>query len=169
MQLFNKSATVSGLSDLTFFDKTNVLLTFAIASFAAIEGYSTFERMDLEQKAHKIHDARSELEKAYGPLYTIVNKNLPAEDVKNDFWLDFDERKRINEIFATYPFMFSQPLYEFWQERIRHYEQTDKSSSLSQEDFNIDLSGYKELRNIINEEYAKRVKRYNELIEKEQI
>ena len=61
-----------GLSGLTFMDKTTILLTFALAVFAAIEGFSTYRRASTEAKRHQVEDARNELEKAYGPLYTCL-------------------------------------------------------------------------------------------------
>ena len=103
-QMTGYSGHISVLSDLTFMDKTTLLLTFALAAFAAVEGFSTFKRASTEAKRHQIEDARNELEKAYGPLYTLLNKTTKAED--SAFWLDFEERRRINEIIATYPFMF---------------------------------------------------------------
>ena len=86
-QLTGYSGHISVLSDLTFMDKTTLLLTFALASFAAVEGFSTFKRASMESKRDQIEDARNELEKAYGPLYTLLNK--PAKSENSAFWLDF--------------------------------------------------------------------------------
>ena len=109
-------------SGLTFMDKTSLLLTFSIAVFAAIEGYATFKRAEMELNRHRISDARNELEKAYGPLYTLLNKTKPSSTEEDAFWLDYEEREKVDAIFATYPFMFSAEINSLWQEKIRNYK-----------------------------------------------
>jgi hypothetical protein len=145
-------------------DKTTLLLTFALASFAAVEGFSTFKRASSESKRDQIEDARNELEKAYGPLYTLLNK--PAKSENSAFWLDFEERRRINEIIATYPFMFPSQIIKVWQEKIRNLASALETSDLKSAKYEVNLEVYLELRNLINEEYNRRVKNYRELLEK---
>jgi hypothetical protein len=163
-QLTGYSGHVSVLSDLTFMDKTTLLLTFALASFAAIEGFSTFKRASMEFKRDQIEDARNELEKAYGPLYTLLNK--PTKSESSAFWVDFEERRRINEIIATYPFMFPSQIIELWQQKIRNLASTLETSDLKSAKYEVNLDVYLELRNLINEEYNRRVKNYRNLLEK---
>jgi thymidylate synthase ThyX len=163
-QLTGYSGRISVLSDLTFMDKTTLLLTFALASFAAVEGFSTFKRASMESKREQIEDARNELEKAYGPLYTILNK--PAKSENSAFWLDFEERRRINETIATYPFMFPSQIIELWQQKIRNLTSTLETSNLKAAKYEVNLDVYLELRNLINEEYNRKVKNYRELLEK---
>ncbi len=62
------------LSEVKFEQKTDLILTFSIAIFAAIEGYAMYMRFKMEENQHQVSDARNELEKAYGPLYTILKK-----------------------------------------------------------------------------------------------
>lgn len=160
-QIFARN--VPFLSSMGFTDKITVLLTFALASFAAVEGYSTFLRTSLEAKWHKIEDARNELEKAYGPLYTLLNKITSSSDEKKGFWLEFDERKKLDEIMATYPFMFSSQINELWQQKIRKLgTQLGNSDVKSMHEINLDV--YVELRNLINAEYARKVNEYHELL-----
>jgi hypothetical protein len=163
-QLTGYSGHISVLSDLTFMDKTTILLTFALASFAAVEGFSTFKRASSEAKRHLIEDARNELEKAYGPLYTLLNKSAKVENTV--FWLDFDERKKVNEIMATYPFMFPSKITELWQQKIRNLTPKFDSSDLKSTKYEVNLDVYLELRNMINEEYSHKLKDYRELLEK---
>jgi hypothetical protein len=151
------------LSQLSFMDKITVLLTFALASFAAVEGYSTFSRVSLEAKWHKIEDARNELEKAYGPLYTLLNKITSSSDDKKGFWLEFDERKKLDDIMATYPFMFPSQINDLWQQKIRKLGSLLGNSDVkSAHEINLDV--YVELRNLINAEYARKVNEYHELL-----
>ena len=162
-QLTGYSGHISVLSDLTFMDKTTILLTFALAAFAAIEGFSTFKRASTETKRHRIEDARNELEKAYGPLYTLLNKSSTTDSTL--FWIDFDERRKINEVMATYPFMFPSQITELWQQKIRNLTSTLDSSDLKSMKYEMNLDVYLELRNMINEEYDLRVKNYRKLLE----
>jgi len=156
-------SNVPGLSSMSFMDKTTVLLTFALASFAAVEGYSTFMRASMETKWHKLEDARNELEKAYGPLYTLLNKITSSSDEKKGFWLEFDERKKVDEIMATYPFMFSSQISELWQQKIRKLGTLLGTSDVrSVQEINLDV--YVELRNLINSEYARKVTEYHKLL-----
>ncbi len=81
-------------------------------------------------------------------------------------WLEFEDRRKIDEIMATYPFMFSPMVYSFWQEKIRNPQEMIKDSSLDPRGGSIDLKAYAELGRLINEEYAQRVNKYHNLIEK---
>ena len=162
-ELTGYSGHISVLSDLTFMDKTTLLLTFALASFAAIEGFSTFKRTSTELRRSRLEDARNELEKAYGPLYMLLNKPSKAEAAA--LWLDFDERKKIDEIIATYPFMFPTKITDMWQQKIRNRTPTLESSGTTSANYEVNLDVYIELRNMINEEYASKVKNYRELLE----
>ncbi len=164
--LFDPSFTIPGLSELKIAEKTDMMLTFTIAVFAAIEGYSMFKRAFLEDKRFKVDDASSEIEKAYGPLYTLLNKVAPSESGKNSFWLEFEERKKIDEIMATYPFMFPQKINEFWQQKIRKPQSLVQTSNLDLAGLGIDLGAYLEFRKMVNAEYDLRVEKYRELIEK---
>ncbi|MGA2524333.1 MAG: hypothetical protein ABSF65_09325 [Candidatus Bathyarchaeia archaeon] len=163
-QLTGYSGHISVLSDLTFMDKTTILLTFALAVFAAIEGFSTFKRASTEAKRHQIEDARNELEKAYGPLYMVLNKTSNSENT--GFWLDFEERKKIDETIATYPFMFPQQITELWQQKIRKLKSTLDHSNLKSAKYEMNLDAYLELKTMINEEYDRRLGKYRELLEK---
>lgn len=160
------STHIPVLSDLDFDKKTNLTLTFSIAIFAAIEGYAMFKRAKMEEDRHLISDARNELEKAYGPLYTLLNKVIPPSGGKDSFWLEFEERRKIDEIMATYPFMFPSEIYSLWQEKIRNPELLIHASDTKLTDIGINLGVYVEFRNLVNTEYTRRVKKYQELIQK---
>ncbi len=159
------STRVPILSDLNFDQKINLTLTFSIAVFAAIEGYATFKRAKMEENWHLISDARNQLEKAYGPLFTLLNKMAPAGGGKGGFWLEFEDRRKIDEIMATYPFMFPPQIYSLWQEKIRNLQSSVHSAGIAAPSVGIDLGVYVELKKLINEEYARRVREYHELIE----
>ncbi len=161
-QLTGYSGHISVLSDLTFMDKTTMLLTFALAVFAAIEGFSTFKRASTESKRHQIEDARNELEKAYGPLYMLLNK--PSNSDNHILWLDYNEREKIDEIMATYPFMFPAQITEMWQKKVRNLTSAFENPNIKSSNYAVNLDVYVDLRNMINQEYAARVKNYRELL-----
>jgi len=165
-QITGYSGHISVISDLTFMDKTTLLLTFALAVFAAIEGFSTFKRSTTEAKRYLVEDARNELEKAYGPLYMLLNK--PSKPDSELLWLDFDERKKIDEIIATYPFMFPSKITDLWSQKIRTLTSTLTASDINSSKYEVNLDVYIELRNMINEEYHNRVKKYRELLGNQQ-
>ena len=154
------------IEELDFMEKTTLFAAFAFASFASIEGYATFDRSSFELKRHRIEDARNELEKAYGPLYSMLNKNAGKNNGKNSLWLDHQERERIDEIMATYPFMFTTRINEFWQNKIRNLGENLETDFLNSKNNILNMDAYGEFRKIINEEYIQKVNNYNLLLKK---
>ena len=61
--------------------------------------------------------------------------------------------------------MFSPQIYSLWQEKIRNLQSPIQSSNLDSAGVGIDLGVYVELRKMVNEEYARRVREYGELVE----
>jgi len=146
---------------LEFGEKISIFLTFAISMFAAMEGYSTYMHVVLADRRNRIEDARNELEKAYGPLYTLLNKFNIYVDPKKEYWINPDEKNHLDKIMATYPFMFPSEIYNLWLEKIRGLEPVlVDSATLRPTDYKIPL----EFIDKINEEYDRRVKKYNELL-----
>ena len=148
---------------IDFREKINIILTLAIASFAAVEGYSTYMHVVLADRRNRIEDARNELEKAYGPLYTMLNKFVILVDPQKEYWISPDEKNFLDKIMATYPFMFPSEIYNLWQEKIRilRPELVD-GATLSPTDYKIPS----EFIEKINKEYDSRVKEYNKLLKK---
>lgn len=106
---------------------------------------------------NRIWDARNELEKAYGPLYVILNSIKYGNVEQQYININNNDIIKIDEILSTYPFMFSSEIYEYWQKNILG-----------------DISGhghlyYKiptEFRDKINKEYDCKRKRYDRLLGK---
>ena len=123
----------------------------------------------MQNNRNLIEDARNELEKAYGPLYSLLNSNI-INELKIIDLLD-EDKKFLDNIFATYPFMFPIKIYDAWQNKIQNVDsQGTKTKAVgitgNQRDFRI-IRYYSiplEFNNMINEEYDRRVKRYNELL-----
>lgn len=156
---------IPALSDLSFLDRTSMFAAFAFAAFAAIEGYSSYDRASFEIRRYQIEDARNELEKVYGPLYSILNKGAARCDENAAFWLDREERRRIDQIISTYPFMFPPKINELWQLKIRDLDSKnatfdqDRGECIVQEPYAI-------LKELVNEEYIRRLENYRQLIGK---
>lgn len=138
---------------IPYSDSLDFFLTVAITLFAAVEGYSTYMQVKLSQNRNLIEDARNELEKAYGPLHTIIN-NFNLKFDQEGFWLTVDEKINLDRIMATYPFMFPSEINDLWRKKT--------PSAVAIQSFKIPL----EFRNKINKEYHRRVKRYNKLLKK---
>jgi hypothetical protein len=160
------SVHISGVTDLTFLEKTSLFAAFAFAAFASVESLATHDRAAFDTKRYLIEDSRNELEKAYGPLYSILNKASVGSNEKRDFWLEYEDRKKIDEILATYTFMFSPKINNLWQEKIRDLSSMIETSALHSGKVKINLDAYAEMKNIVNEEYARKVTTYKELVGK---
>lgn len=148
---------------LTIVDRTNIFLSVVIALFALMEGYSTYLQVELSQNKNLIDDARNELEKAYGPLYTILNQNLLI--INQKLLEESPEKRQIDEIMATYPFMFPKEIFKFWRNHIQylHKYYTKKADAQTIADCQSKIS---EFMVSINKEYEKRLQRYNKLLNK---
>ena len=118
------------------------------------------------QKRNRIEDARNELEKAYGPLYTLLNSL--TERNGNTLGLLLREKDRLDKILATYPFMFTSEIYNLWKEKI----QPAKGRLPSGNEITLGVGSSAtffipiEFRNKINEEYDRKVEGYNRLLGK---
>jgi hypothetical protein len=163
------STNVPFFSELSFSEKTTIILAYTLTTFAALEGWSIFMTMAIQHKRFQVDDFRNELEKAYGPLYTILNKSSSPDEEKKGFWLDFEERKKIDEIMATYCFMFPAQIYRLWQEKIRNLAAQIENADFGRGAPEINFGVYVELRKLINDEYDRRISSYHELLEKDNL
>ena len=132
-------------------DMIDVLLALVIAFFSGVQGYSTLSQVRLAKKRNRIEDLRNELEKAYGPLFTLVN--IPDFTSKKGVLLPAEQKWNMDEIMANHPFMFPPEIYDLWRDKI----QPALPPCL------IPL----ELRDKINRGYTSRVQEYRELLKKE--
>jgi hypothetical protein len=142
-------------------DKIIVILTFALMVFAGIEGLSTYMQLWLGDRKNLIEDARNELEKAYSPLFFILNYN--AEDTTNLLRIRQEDFKRIEEIMATYSWVIPE-INDLWKETRRpmpslHLDEQKKGLE-PRHDVSL------EFREKVNKEFKLRAKRYNELLKK---
>ena len=147
---------------LSYTERTTILLTFALTIFAGVEGYSTYTQVEIERNKRIIEDARNELEKAYGPLYSLLNKFRFIDEETKEFYLNDNERNIIDQIMATYPFMFPTKIIDFWTNKILNLSPLVDLDTFTRKSYRIPI----EFRNMINEEYRNRVKKYSELLKR---
>lgn len=145
---------------IPYSDSLDFFLTVAITLFAAVEGYSTYMQVELSQNRNLIEDAKNELEKAYGHLYTLLNKQ-PLTD--NRLLINSVEKMELDQIMSTYPFMFSDEIYNMWREKIQNIEQENMRDPLTKAKCIVALGKFTEK---LNAEYESKVKRYNKLLKK---
>ncbi|MCJ7632838.1 hypothetical protein MUP77_10670 [Candidatus Bathyarchaeota archaeon] len=162
----------------TVSDAVNVLLTSMIAIFASVQAISTLLQVQLENRQNKIEDERedrrhrienlrNELEKAYGKVYSILNKQSEPRQFKGmETPMEYvevptTETRQLVDTMMTFPHMFPKDIMDMWQKIF--------GESLTERDRDI-RSSYGlpnfipvEFKNRIIEEYNRRVKAYQEL------
>lgn len=148
--------------------QVTLMFTAYIVLFAFIEAYSTLMQVVQTGKRNKIEDLRNELEKAYGPLYSLLNQEDRIEPLPEPHGQDPDdmrvhligtEKDTLDSIFGTYPFMFEPELLSFWQDAIQN-PKGDISPQHGEYWIPVDFA------TMVSEEYDRRVKEYNSLIGK---
>jgi len=158
--IYKETIRIPPLSDLTYSDKINIMLTFAIAMFAAVEGYSTYTQVVLEDRRNKMESAKDELEKAYAPLYTLLNQ-FQFGASKDEVVLEERDKTHLDRIMAAYPFMFPAEIYEIWHKKI--YKMKPNKIAADLNNLHLDYIIPKEFVEKIAAEYDRRVTRYNEM------
>jgi hypothetical protein len=103
-------------------NELNIILTFALVIFASVEAFSAIANYRIEKKRKRTVDLRNELEKLYGPIYSILNKVVYTKET-NGILLP-TEKAIIDEKISKYPFMVNQELYDYWKKDIRSLQET---------------------------------------------
>ena len=162
---------IGGSLWLNYTDRMNLILTVALTMFAAIEGYSSYIQAESQNNRNLIEDARNELEKVYGPLYSLLNSNTD-EILKVVNLLD-DDKKYLDSLFSAYPFMFTTEIYDTWQKKIQNIECKGTTSKIvgatgSQRELKFARYYYipLEFKKMIDLEYDHKVRRYDKLLKK---
>jgi hypothetical protein len=114
---------------LTWNEKTNIVLTFVIAMFAVLNGYSAYSRVNIEKKKYAVESASNELEKAYGPIYTILSK--PVKQDESTIELLVSEKLLLDEKLSIYRCMFPANITDYWEKNIRKIEPSLSTDSLA--------------------------------------
>lgn len=143
------------LSNISIDIRISLVFSSSIAVFSSIQYISAKNRV-------RIEDARNELEKAYGPLYTILNRSKyegVGKIILEIMDLDEFDKNELDEILSTYPFMFHSEIFEYWRNEIQGIKSSRRYGGSSH---GIPVK----FRDMINKEYDVRRRRYNKLIGK---
>ncbi len=146
---------------LSLKDKIELSLTFAIACFAGVQTIREIER-------RKIERLQNELEKAYGPLYGLLNspevkkRQVFVGEIQKKIAgvsVSKEEKNELDSIFITYSYMFPKDLFELWVEKVR-YLQSHKYDLNERTYYFAIPTNFKER---INEERDHKVQEYCEI------
>jgi len=148
------------LGDLEYKDRLTSFLTFVIMIFTIVQ-------VSLDDRRNRIEDMRNELEKAYGPLYGLLNspevenRQIFTGETAKIAGLDLskEEKNQLDSIFIAHSYMFPKYLFELWLKRIR-YLKSFRPPPHDKEYFAIPT----EFKKKIDEEYSRKKKEYNEVI-----
>jgi hypothetical protein len=90
-----------------------------------------------QEKMLKVQEIRNELEKAYGPLYSIVSR--PEEMVKIEdrddrherrVVISEEEKRELDRILICYPHMFPYEIVVLWRTQIKNLESFRTSTEI---------------------------------------
>jgi len=100
-------------------DIVNIFLTSALVFFGSVEAVSTIDRGRIEKKRRRSIDLRNELEKLYGPVYSILNTVVYSKEMQDSGILLPDQKTLVDKKFSKYPHMIEKELYDYWKEKIQ--------------------------------------------------
>ena len=149
------------LSEISLEGRFAILFSFSVALFTSMQYI-------LEKKRNRINDLRNELEKAYGPLYSLFNPYYldaygydTTEGPVNIINININksEKEKLNFILSNYPFMFKPEIFNYWREYLQYQAIPDDSDERM---FSIDY----EFIQMIQGEYHIRIEKYNNLLGK---
>lgn len=107
---------------LTLGDDINFFLSSVIAMFALVEGFSTYLEVRIEKDRNRLQEIKDELEKVYGPLYGIFNKKREYIQEKEFVFINDDEKKKVDNIIVSFPFLAEPVLLDVWRKYIERRE-----------------------------------------------
>jgi hypothetical protein len=140
-------------SNTVYVNLTTIVLTIVIALFAAVQGWTSYGQYTLQKQITMQEKATNELEKAYGPLHTLLNN--PSKIDANGIILNVNEKVQLDLIVSTYPFMFPREIKEYWRDNVQR-------KVVIVAEYHVPF----EFRKKVNTEYDSRIKRYEKLFEK---
>ena len=146
-----------GHSVLSVTDSINVLLALTVAVFAIVQGMAAYTQYEMQKNTNLIEAAKNELEKAYAPLFVVLNNHGKTD--KKGIRLTEEQKFNLDLILAT--FTFPEPIEAYWKKNVQeiglviYKEETD--AGMIEPAIHIPI----EFRNMINSEYEQRFKEYN--------
>jgi len=127
---------------------------------------SLFFSFRIQRNIMRISEIRNELEKAYGPLYSIMSK--PEEMLQIDektkemrVRITTKEKATLDKIIMTYPHMLPYKIVAYWRVTIRDMDPIEVVADTMEP---IDYALPLEFKRLIYEEYESRLKKYYDIM-----
>ena len=152
------------LSEISLEGRFAILFSFSVVLFSSIQYRS-------ERKRNKITDLRNELEKAYGPLYSLFNplfveswRLYAGGEGREVTTTDIDKsgKEKLDFIFSNYPFMFTPEIFHYWRKCLQNSASTKTENNSIRTLFAIE----EKFIIMIYDEYYQRLEEYNNLLGK---
>lgn len=151
-------------------DYMTIILTTAIALFAAMQGKSMVRQEELLRTRYRVEDLRDQLEKVYGRLYSLLDKRVefPQHREEGNFgyiiMTEEEEKRSLVRIMTKYPHMFPKDVWDMWTKiRDKDIPPTETMYKFSPSEIYIP----EEFKNRIVDEYNSKIKEYHELLGRE--
>lgn len=157
--IYGREVIIPIFSQISLEGRFTIVISSSIILFTSAQYRS-------ERKRNKLIDLRNELEKAYGPLYTIFNPyfwdsyGYTREGVSVQIMginINKSEKEKLNLILSNYPFMFKPEIFAYWREHLQYQHYGDDSDKRMYE---IEYEFIK----MIYDEYYQRLEEYNKLL-----
>ena len=162
--LYGREVTIPIFSQISLEGRFTLVFSLSVILFTSAQYRS-------ERKRNKINDLRNELEKAYGPLYSLFNP-LFAESWSlfaggegreiTSIDLDKSGKEKLDFILSNYPFMFKPEIYHYWRKHLQDPVRTQTENK----SIRIIVCIEEEFIKMIYDEYNKRLEEYNNLLGK---
>ena len=111
-----------GFGVLILGEGINLLLSSVIAMFAFVEGYSTYLQTRMENDRNRLQEIKEELEKFYGPLYSIFSRKKEYIQELEYVFINESEKSKVDSIVIAYPFLAEPIMLDVWRTYIERLE-----------------------------------------------
>jgi len=138
------------LSGIPIQSRIGIVFSSSVAVFSSVQYISAKTR-------NKIEDSRYELEKVYGPLFTILSDFVNIFMIVGDPTMSTGKGDELNIIFSKYPHLISNKLFTHWFDEIRTQNPYEAGEYYIDPDFVADFQI----------EYEEKVNNYRKLVGKE--
>jgi len=163
--LYGREVIIPIFSQISLEGRFTIVFSLSVILFSSAQYRS-------ERKRNKIIDLRNELEKAYGPLYSLFNPLFmeswgiytaggEGREITSTN-IDKSGKEKLDFILSNYPFMFKPEIYYYWREHLQHSARAKTEKNSIPTLFAID----EEFIRMIYDEYNQRLEEYNNLLGK---
>lgn len=109
--IYGREVIIPIFSQISLEGRFTIVISSSVILFSSAQYRS-------ERKRNKIIDLRNELEKVYGPLFTLLQDYIEWVEAVGEPTMSLGQASILNEKFQTYPHIISTELYYHWKEAI---------------------------------------------------